>query len=82
MPANSTLDISGMTVIASDLRINSDVTGGPTTLAPRILAGTGAPTASASKGSLYIRLDGSSTSTRLYVNTDGGTTWTNFTSAA
>jgi hypothetical protein len=43
--------------------------------------GSGAPTASASQGSLYIRTDGSSTSTRLYVNTSGGTTWTNFTSA-
>jgi hypothetical protein len=43
--------------------------------------GSGAPTVSASQGSLYIRTDGSSTSTRLYVNTSGGTTWTNFTSA-
>jgi hypothetical protein len=42
--------------------------------------GSGAPTVSASQGSLYIRTDGSSTSTRLYVNTSG-TTWTNFTSA-
>lgn len=47
-----------------------------------IETGTGAPTHSAVKGSLYIRLDGSSTSTRLYVNTDGSTTWTNFTSGA
>lgn len=44
--------------------------------------GTNAPTHSAAQGTLYIRTDGSSTSTRLYVNTDGGTTWTNFTSAA
>jgi hypothetical protein len=43
--------------------------------------GSGAPTVSASQGSLYFRTDGSSTSTRLYVNTSGGTTWTNFTSA-
>lgn len=47
-----------------------------------ISAGNGAPTYSASKGSLYIRKDGSSTSTRIYVNTDGGTTWTNVTTAA
>lgn len=47
-----------------------------------IFAGTGAPTLSAPKGSLYVRTDGSSTSTRLYINTDGSTTWTNFTSAA
>jgi hypothetical protein len=44
--------------------------------------GSGAPTISAAQGSLYIRSDGSSTSTRLYVNTNGTTGWTNFTSAA
>lgn len=48
----------------------------------QILVGSGAPTVSAAKGSLYVRTDGSSTSTRLYVNTNGSTTWTNFTSAA
>lgn len=48
----------------------------------KIGSGTGAPTNSAPKGSLYVRTDGSSTSTRMYVNTDGGTTWTNFTTAA
>lgn len=44
--------------------------------------GSGAPTLSAAQGSLYIRTDGSSTSTRLYVNTTGSTTWTNVTTAA
>lgn len=44
--------------------------------------GSGAPTFSAAQGSVYIRTDGSSTSTRLYVNSNGSTTWTNFTSAA
>lgn len=50
----------------------------------KILAGTGSPNTviTAAKGSLFIRTDGSSTSTRLYVNTDGATAWTNFTSAA
>jgi len=47
-----------------------------------IYYGSGAPTVSAAQGSLYLRSDGSSTSTRLYVNTTGSTTWTNFTSAA
>lgn len=46
-----------------------------------IFFGSGVPTLSAGQGSIYLRSDGSSTSTRLYVNTDGGTTWTNFTSA-
>lgn len=44
--------------------------------------GSGAPTVSAAQGSLYMRTDGSSTSTRLYVNTTGSTTWTNVTTAA
>lgn len=44
--------------------------------------GTGAPAFTAAQGSLYIRTDGSSTSTRLYVNTNGSTTWTNVTTAA
>lgn len=49
---------------------------------PYILAGTGAPTLTAPQGSLYVRLDGSSTSTRLYVATATGGTWTNVTTAA
>jgi len=47
-----------------------------------IFVGSGAPTISAAQGSLYLRTDGSSTSTRLYVNTTGSTTWTNVTTAA
>lgn len=46
-----------------------------------IFVGSGAPTLSAAQGSIYLRTDGNSTSTRLYVNTNGSTTWTNFTSA-
>jgi hypothetical protein len=42
--------------------------------------GSGAPTVSAIKGSLYIRTDGSSSSTRLYVN-NGTTTWVAVTTA-
>lgn len=47
-----------------------------------IYFGSGAPTISAPQGSIYLRTDGSSTSTRLYVNTTGSTTWTNVTTAA
>ena len=47
-----------------------------------IQAGAGAPSHSAQKGTLYVRTDGSSTSTRIYVNTDAGTTWTSVTTAA
>jgi hypothetical protein len=47
-----------------------------------IFYGSGAPTLSAAKGSLYLCSNGSSTTTRMYVNTDGGTTWTAVTTVA
>ena len=46
-----------------------------------IYYGSGLPTISAAQGSLYLRSDGSSASTRMYVNTNGATTWTNVTTA-
>lgn len=47
-----------------------------------IYFGSGAPTVSAAKGSLYLRSDGTTTNNRMYVNTNGGTTWTAVTTAA
>jgi hypothetical protein len=47
-----------------------------------IYIGSGAPTVSAAQGSLYLRTDGSSTSTRLYVNSSGSTTWVAVTTAS
>lgn len=47
-----------------------------------ILTGSGAPTMSAPKGSLYINTAATTTTTRLYINTNGTTGWTNFTTAA
>ncbi len=78
-------DMSGNNNVSAGYQISFDsMTNATIAVAnrPYQLAGTGAPTFSAPKGSTYIRLDGSSTSTRMYINTDGGTTWTNFTSAA
>lgn len=40
-----------------------------------IFFGSGAPTLSAAQGSLYLRSDGSSSSTRMYVNSNGTTGW-------
>jgi len=53
-----------------------------TTASLGIFVGSGAPTVSAAKGSLYLRTDGSSTTNRAYINTDGATTWTAITTAA
>ena len=47
-----------------------------------IYFGSGAPTITAPQGALYLRTDGSSTSTRAYINTTGSTTWTAITTAA
>lgn len=47
-----------------------------------VFFGSGAPTLSAAKGSLYLRSDGTTTNDRMYVNTDGATTWTAVTTAA
>jgi hypothetical protein len=46
-----------------------------------VFFGSGAPTLSAAKGSLYLRSDGSGTGDRMYVNTDGATAWTAVTTA-
>jgi len=84
LPSNP-LDLSGNSArvdhigIAYDSQANAALTA---TTRPHICAGSGAPTFTANKGTVYIRIDGSSTSTRLYVNTDGATTWTNVTTAA
>jgi hypothetical protein len=53
------------------------------TSGPVIYSGSGAPSISAAvKGSLYLRSDGSSTTTRAYIATDTAGTWTALTTAA
>jgi hypothetical protein len=47
-----------------------------------VFFGSGAPTLSAAKGSLYLRSDGTTTNDRMYVNTDGATAWTAVTTAS
>jgi len=47
-----------------------------------IYLGSGVPTVTAAKGSLYLRSDGTSSSTRMYVNSDGATTWVAITTAS
>jgi hypothetical protein len=59
--------------------------GAPLTMfssGPSIYVTSDAPTHTEVKGSICINTGGSSSSTRMYVNTDGGTTWTSFTTAA
>jgi hypothetical protein len=53
-----------------------------TTAAFGIYFGSGAPTVVAAKGSIYLRSDGSSTSTRLYVASDSAGAWVAVTTAS
>jgi hypothetical protein len=47
-----------------------------------VFFGSGAPSLSAAKGSLYLRSDGTTTNDRAYINTNGSTTWTALTTVA
>jgi len=50
----------------------------------QIVSGSGSPNGSvtAPKGSLYLRTDGSSSSTRAYINTNSSTSWTAITTSS
>lgn len=47
-----------------------------------IFGGSGIPTLSAATGSLYLRNDGATATTRVYVNSSGSTTWVGLTATA
>lgn len=48
-----------------------------------IYTGAGAPTnLAAVKGSLYVNTTATTSATRLYINTDGKTTWAAFTATS
>lgn len=49
---------------------------------PLLLSGAGAPALAAPKGSLYSNTTAVTANTRLYINTDGATTWASFTASA
>lgn len=80
----STLDAAGNQIvmdgstIAWDSMTNAVI---PVTTRPSVVAGTGVPTFSSIKGTLYLNLTGSTTATRLYIN-NGTTTWVAITTAS
>lgn len=53
----------------------------PPATQPSVICGTGTPTFSSIKGTLYINLTGSSVSTRMFIN-NGTTTWIAVTTAS
>lgn len=47
-----------------------------------IISGAGVPSNPASKGTIYINTTATTAATRLYINSDGASTWVAFTAAA
>jgi hypothetical protein len=88
---NGTTAVGAITSTGSQTALSATATtaGGATTPGQKfgtagigIYFGSGAPTVSAPQGSIYLRTDGSSTSTRLYVNSNGTTGWVAVTTAS
>lgn len=71
---------SGPVASQNGFLVGSTATISPTT--PGVYSGSGAPSITAAQGSLYLRTDGSSVSTRAYINTTGSTVWTAITTVA
>lgn len=69
--------------VAGDVIIQGAGNGVTVGGAQRVLSGAGDPNGavSAAQGSFYMRTDGSSISTRAYINTNGTTGWTNLVTA-
>lgn len=77
-------DMTGNTEIQDAQRFAFDtMTNVPiaSALQPYICASSIAPTFSAPKGTLVIALNGSSATTRMFINTNGTTGWTSVTTA-
>lgn len=79
--AGSTLIIASGTAIPAGGQAGMGVVFS-TTANFGLFVGSGAPSISAAKGSLYLRSDGSSSSTRVYVASDGAGTWVAVTTAS
>lgn len=77
---NGAANISGVATVASGTATPANGSSAArllfgTTSGFGIYYGSGAPTVSAAQGSLYLRSDGSSTTTRIYLNLNGAALW-------
>lgn len=88
---NGTTAVGGLTSTGTQTALSATATtsGGAVAAGQKfgsagigIYFGTGTPTISAAQGSLYLNAAGSSTSTRLYVNSNGTTGWVAVTTAS
>ena len=81
------LAVAGDTTLTGFLTVDGavDFTGNVVLIgAAGIVVGAGSPSGSvtAPVGSLYLNSTGATTTTRLYINIDAGTTWAHFTASA
>lgn len=82
--STSTYNLAGNQMLSNGVTIAYDAMTNvaiPSATQPSVVAGTGAPTFSANKGTLYLNLTGSTTATRLYIN-NGTTNWVAITTAS
>ena len=84
MPYTPQMDLGGTEVVANSVRLGATkIAQGSVTTVPQIIVSqVSPPTVSAPKGTLALSTAGSSTSTRLYVNTNGTTGWAAITTAS
>lgn len=85
--AGNTVEIGSSTSGAVTIKSQNIAAGAALTLGangPQIIVGAGDPNTvvTAPVGSLYLNSTGATTTTRLFINTDGVTAWTYFTSNA
>lgn len=72
------VDVSDAQRISYDAMLSKPIAS---TAQPYLVAGTGVPTFTAPKGSIYTDIAAAGASLRLYVNTNGTTGWGAVTSA-
>lgn len=82
--SSKTLDAAGNQVVADGVTLAYDSMTNvavASSLQPSVIVSSIAPTFSAPKGTLCIALNGSSATTRMFINTNGTTGWTSVTTA-
>lgn len=80
---NNPIALAGNSPVVDSVSLSFDTMTNvpvPAATQPSIVCGTGVPTYSAKKGTVYIRLDGAA-ATMMYINNNGATTWSVVTSA-
>lgn len=82
--STNTYDLVGNQMMSNGVTLSHDAMTNvaiPSATRPSVVAGTGTPTFSAPKGTVYINLTAAGANLRMYINTNGTTGWGAVTSA-